>query len=161
MRLRNFRVRGFRCIQDSGVVPVGDLAALIGKNESGKTALLQALVHLKKDQPIKELDLCDEMGEVFEQDANFRVVEGTFELQEKETRAIAEQIAEAPEVKGVHMYRSTKGDVQYEFSDVEFGNRVEIDSPTKSAFEKDLDALRTLLLPMMKDTDSGPALLHH
>ena len=43
MRLRKFQVRGFRCIRDSGPVPVGDLAALIGKNENGKTALLQAL----------------------------------------------------------------------------------------------------------------------
>ncbi len=48
MRLREFRVRGFKCVHDSGRVTVGDIAALVGKNESGKTALLEALTHLKQ-----------------------------------------------------------------------------------------------------------------
>ena len=87
MRLRTFRVSGFRCIRDSGAVPVGDLAALIGKNESGKTALLQALLHLNKDRPVSDLDRCDEMWEVFESEPDFKIVEGTFELTEAETKA--------------------------------------------------------------------------
>ena len=40
MRLRKFRVRAFRCIHDSGEIKVGDLAAFIGRNESGKTTIL-------------------------------------------------------------------------------------------------------------------------
>jgi len=49
MRLRKFRVRAFRCIHDSGEIKVGDLASFIGRNESGKTTILEALTLLNKD----------------------------------------------------------------------------------------------------------------
>jgi hypothetical protein len=38
-----FRIQNFRNIDDSGWVPVESVTALVGRNESGKTALLQAL----------------------------------------------------------------------------------------------------------------------
>jgi predicted ATP-dependent endonuclease of OLD family len=57
-------------------VPVGDIAALVGKNESGKTALLEALAHLNKDAEIDDLDLCDELHE--ELNENSVIVEGIF-----------------------------------------------------------------------------------
>ena len=63
MRLRKFRVRAFRCIHDSSEIKVGDLAAFIGRNESGKTTILEALTLLNKDAKVSELDLCDEMSE--------------------------------------------------------------------------------------------------
>lgn len=48
MRLTKFRVRGFRNILDSGDVAVDDeVTCLVGKNESGKTALLHALWRAK------------------------------------------------------------------------------------------------------------------
>ena len=44
MQIDNIRVQNFRCIRDSGEVPLTpDLTILIGENESGKTALLDAL----------------------------------------------------------------------------------------------------------------------
>ena len=44
MKLREFTVREFKSIWDSGTVRVDDLiTCLVGKNESGKTALLTAL----------------------------------------------------------------------------------------------------------------------
>ena len=44
MKLREFTVREFKSVWDSGPVKVDDLAtSLVGKNESGKTALLTAL----------------------------------------------------------------------------------------------------------------------
>ncbi len=63
MRLRKFRVRAFRCIHDSGEIKVGDLAAFVGRNESGKTTILEALTLLNKDSKASELDLCDEMAD--------------------------------------------------------------------------------------------------
>ena len=63
MRLRKFRVRAYRCIHDSGEITVGDLAAFVGRNESGKTTILQALTLLNRDEEVSELDLCDEMNE--------------------------------------------------------------------------------------------------
>ena len=56
MRLRKFRVRAYRCIHDSGEIRVGDLAAFVGRNESGKTTILQALTLLNKEQQVSELD---------------------------------------------------------------------------------------------------------
>src|ERR1700734_1127355 len=46
MRLTNFRITNFRSIEDSGDVPLERVACLVGKNESGKTNCLQALVRV-------------------------------------------------------------------------------------------------------------------
>jgi hypothetical protein len=54
MRLVTARVQNYRCISDSGDVPIDDLVtAFVGKNESGKTALLRALHLLNPLTPIK------------------------------------------------------------------------------------------------------------
>ena len=78
MRLRKFRVRAYRCIHDSGEIRVGDLAAFVGRNESGKTTILQALTLLNKEQQVSELDLCDELVE--ELKSEVKLAEGDFEL---------------------------------------------------------------------------------
>lgn len=46
MKLQNFRITNFRSIEDSGDVPVERVACFVGKNESGKTNCLQALVRV-------------------------------------------------------------------------------------------------------------------
>ena len=82
MRLRRFRVRAFRCVHDSGEITVGDLAAFVGRNESGKTTILQALILLNRDEIVSDLDLCDEMVE--ELKSEIKLVEGEFDLNENE-----------------------------------------------------------------------------
>ena len=47
MKLTTIHIREFKSIQDSTEVKIGDVTCLVGKNESGKTALLQALYRLK------------------------------------------------------------------------------------------------------------------
>jgi len=47
MKLESFRVRNYRCVQDSGWIDVDDITVLVGKNESGKTSLLKALHKFK------------------------------------------------------------------------------------------------------------------
>ena len=59
MKLREFIVREFRSIWDSGKIELDDrTTCLVGKNESGKTALLQALYRtnpiIKKDAVFDE-----------------------------------------------------------------------------------------------------------
>ena len=78
MRLRKFRVRAFRCIHDSGEIKVGDLAAFVGRNESGKTTILQGLTLLNKDANVSTLDLCDEMSEELKNEIN--IADGDFDL---------------------------------------------------------------------------------
>lgn len=60
MRLKSFQVRLFRNVIDSGPITVEDVTCLVGKNEAGKSALLQALHHLNPAKPQVNLDLLDE-----------------------------------------------------------------------------------------------------
>lgn len=46
MRLERVQITNFRCINDSQEFTLADVTCLVGKNESGKTALLQALERL-------------------------------------------------------------------------------------------------------------------
>ena len=43
MRLKSFRVTNYKCINDSGEVSIGDYTVLVGKNESGKTSIMEAI----------------------------------------------------------------------------------------------------------------------
>ena len=118
MRLRKFRVRAYRCIHDSGEITVGDLAAFVGRNESGKTTILQALTLLNKDEQISELDLCDEMSEELKEE--MRLAEGEFELKQDERNLLKEKFPMLPDIKKIKLYRTNqKSQVQYEFEDIE------------------------------------------
>ena len=118
MRLRKFRVRAYRCIHDSGEISVGDLAAFVGRNESGKTTILEALTLLNKDEKISDLDLCDEMAEDLK--SEIEIVEGEFELNTKETMIIKEKFPNIPEIKKLRIFRTNKNpDVQYDFGNVD------------------------------------------
>jgi len=117
MRLRKFRVSAFRCIHDSGEIKVGDLAAFVGRNESGKTTILQALTLLNKEEGLSELDLCDEMTEELKSEIN--VVEGEFELSNHETHLIKEKFQAIPEIKKVRIFRTNKNlKIQYDFGNI-------------------------------------------
>ena len=116
MRLRKFRVQAFRCIHDSGDIVVGDLAAFVGRNESGKTTILQALSMLDKDETVSELDLCDEMTERLKSEV--RIVEGDFELNHNETEIIKERFPDL-QLKKLKIFRTNKNpEIQYDFDDI-------------------------------------------
>ena len=46
MKLARVHVTEFQSVRDSGTFEIGDITCLVGKNESGKTAILQALYRL-------------------------------------------------------------------------------------------------------------------
>ena len=118
MRLRKFRVRAYRCIHDSGEISVGDLAAFVGRNESGKTTILQALTLLNKDEKVSELDLCDEMSEDLK--SEIRLAEGEFELNPNEISLIKEKFPSIPEIKKLRIFRTNKqSKTQYDFGNLE------------------------------------------
>jgi AAA ATPase-like protein len=101
MKLRTVRVREFKSIWDSNAFEVDKVACLVGKNESGKTAVLQALYRLN---PIVDdegnFDVTDDYPrsevEDYQQDVESGrrkdaiVVEATFELEAAELDAIRE-----------------------------------------------------------------------
>ncbi|MCV0431768.1 AAA family ATPase [Nitrosopumilus sp.] len=118
MRLRKFRVRAYRCIHDSGEITVGDLAAFVGRNESGKTTILQALTLLNREEQVSELDLCDEMNEELKEE--MRLAEGEFDLSQHEMSLIKEKFPGLPEIKKIRLFRTNENpNVQYEFDDIE------------------------------------------
>ena len=51
MRLKAIRVTNYKCILDSDEFSVGPVTCLVGKNESGKTAMLDALYKLNPLEP--------------------------------------------------------------------------------------------------------------
>ena len=117
MRLRKFRVRAYRCIHDSGEITVGDLAAFVGRNESGKTTILQALTLLNKDELVSELDLCDEMTEELKEE--MKLAEGEFELSQNEVSLIKEKFPNLPEINRIKLFRTNKkSQVQYSFENI-------------------------------------------
>ena len=116
MRLRKFRVRAYRCIHDSGDITVGDMAAFIGRNESGKTTILQALTLLNRNESISDLDLCDEMSDELKEEMS--IVSGDFDLTPNETDLIKERFPHLPELKKVRIYRTNKGNA----TEYDFGN---------------------------------------
>jgi predicted ATPase len=60
--LKDVRIQDYRSVEDSGVVPIDiDVTCLVGKNESGKTAFLQALHLLNPLNPIKGKKKYDEV----------------------------------------------------------------------------------------------------
>jgi len=57
MRLTQARITNFKSVEDSNWFSIGDVSCLVGKNEAGKTAILQALHKLKPDSGDATFDI--------------------------------------------------------------------------------------------------------
>ncbi|MGI0017236.1 MAG: AAA family ATPase [Nitrosotalea sp.] len=144
MRLRKFRVQGYRCIHDSGEIKVGDLAAFVGRNESGKTTILEALTLLNKDTKLSDLDLCDEMTE--ELKSEIRLAEGDFVLNEKETALIREKFPNLQDIRTMKIYRTNKHPrVQYDFGEVKISGEA---SKRLNSWENFVDRIKSFVAAM-------------
>jgi energy-coupling factor transporter ATP-binding protein EcfA2 len=97
MILESARVENFKCIDDSTEFSVRPLTALVGKNESGKTALLKALYRVNPILPVDgnfvETEYPRRRWAAYRQhraEAAARVVTATWRLEEPDAAAIAE-----------------------------------------------------------------------
>ena len=98
MILRSIRVRRYKNLLDSGEVEVQpDVTCLVGKNESGKSALLQALYRLNPvptGHPETFVGLRDYPRREYARDrgtiAERCPIEATFELEDEDVRAVEE-----------------------------------------------------------------------
>jgi predicted ATP-dependent endonuclease of OLD family len=101
MKLKEFVVREFRSVWDSGPIAVDEVTCLVGKNESGKTALLKALYRLNPivaddadfdltaDYPRKEVsDYRHDLESQRRDPAN--AIDALFELDDNDVKAVAE-----------------------------------------------------------------------
>lgn len=118
MRLKSFHVRVFRNVIDSGDIEVDDVTCLVGKNEAGKSAILEALHTLNPAKPPAILDLLDEYPRWLKKEheisgiiGDATPIEADFELSASEVAEIAERFGEAvlssPIVKASRKYGQT------------------------------------------------------
>jgi len=99
MRIKSVRINNFKSIRDSNQFDVADVTCLVGKNESGKTALLQALYRLNpvvpehglyditEDYPRADVEEYRQRVEA-DSDSHEIVVRADFELDEQEITLI-------------------------------------------------------------------------
>lgn len=108
MRLKEFRVKNYKTIEDSGVIEVDpSVSCLLGKNESGKSAVMQALWKFNNAAGAKFDKLLDLPAEHYTRLRNTdpEVVEATFSLGQPEKEAFRAKfpaLASAPDNVTVH-----------------------------------------------------------
>ncbi len=108
MKLEKFRVTNFRSVKDSGWVSVGDLTAFVGRNEAGKTNLLQALRMLDREMVAQPLALTrDFPADLASTDhaENDPVVRAVWALEDHEREALAEVYAPGRDLAQVEVSR--------------------------------------------------------
>lgn len=110
MRLETFRVQNYRSIIDSGWVEIDDIAVIVGKNESGKTSLLRALLKFKpfKADPYS-LDREWPRGKRKDRSPNFEVVTTRFALSDVEKAKLAAVDPGYSGLDGVEIGRTYEG----------------------------------------------------
>ena len=93
MKLTKVRIKNYKCIHDSTEFDIDDITCLVGKNESGKTAVLEALHKFnsfdhsgnfdhQQDYPLEDLEK-NENG----------VIEATFSLEQEDIEEIERFLA--------------------------------------------------------------------
>src|SRR5487761_1389411 len=86
MRLESVRITEFKSIRDTTTFKIGDITCLVGKNESGKTAVLQALYRLNPIVPEQdEFDVTDDYPRVDVEDYRQSIEDGSAEPANVET----------------------------------------------------------------------------
>lgn len=133
MRLKSARVRNYRSIRDTGEFTVEPgKTILVGPNEAGKTAILQALQRLKKPDGVKGFDPLRDYPRALYNDItrgavspeNVIVATGVYELDDDDRSAIPSEYHNSDYVlerylsnRGVHYLRN--GPAVPSYSDVE------------------------------------------
>lgn len=102
MRLKSVRVSEFKSVVDSGEFETGDITCLVGKNEAGKTTILEALYRLNPviqshenfnvthDYPRTDVEDYEHLVQTGKQEPA-RVVTAVYGLSEDEVAEVEEQ----------------------------------------------------------------------
>jgi predicted ATP-dependent endonuclease of OLD family len=113
MRLSKVHITNFRSVEDSGEFDVAQVLPLVGKNEAGKTAILQALwglnphpltdfvYNIERDYPRRFLTEYKERH----RDENATVVSTKWNMTDEEKKVIQDEIGDALQDGPVVVYR--------------------------------------------------------
>lgn len=116
MQLKAFRVLFYRTILDSGWVDVDDITVVVGKNESGKTALLKALHKFNPFKPEPyNIDREWPRGHREKRSLDQVVVETEFEFTDAEKTQVREWCPAGIAPRGVRISKTYKGDFKFAF----------------------------------------------
>ncbi len=106
MRLTSVHIREYKSIRDSNRLAIGDITCLVGKNEAGKTALLEAIYRLNPiDEKDAKFDLIDDYPRATVEEYRLEVekhkrqhatvIEAVFQLESSDLAKIADEIGES------------------------------------------------------------------
>lgn len=116
MQLRSFRVLYYRPILDSGWVDVDDITVVVGKNESGKTALLKALHKFNPFKPEPyNIDREWPRGHRKERSQDQVVVETRFDFTDTEKAQVREWCPGSISPTGVQISKTYKAAFKFAF----------------------------------------------
>ncbi len=122
MRLVSFRVRLFRNVVDSGEIDVLDNTCLIGKNEAGKSAIIEALHRLNPAKPVS-LDLLEEYPrwlkkahEISGEIQNAVPITATYQLSRGEVDDLKEQFGDVLDSDKITVFRKYEGQLEIKIS---------------------------------------------
>lgn len=124
MRLQRFRVTNYRSVENSEWVEADDLLCLVGKNEAGKTAVLQALAGLNPHPAtLREFDKETDYPRRFLQDYSNRhpdaeaiVIDTVWSIPDDVRAAVVDQLGPNALGQTVRIYRRYADDApQWEF----------------------------------------------
>ena len=139
MRLKAVKVKMYRPIIDSGWIDIDDITVIVGKNESGKSALLKALHKFKSFTPEPyTLDREWPRGHRRKRSPDAVVVQTRFDFEGEELDEIAELIPSGEKPTGVEISKTYEGEYKYKFlpSDLDY-----IEQTTKGSLLSQLDEL--------------------
>ena len=139
MRLKAVKVKMYRPIIDSGWIDIDDITVIVGKNESGKSALLKALHKFKSFTPEPyTLDREWPRGHRRKRSHDAVVVQTRFDFEGEELDEIAELIPSGEKPTGVEISKTYEGEYKYKFlpSDLDY-----IEQTTKGSLLSQLDEL--------------------
>ena len=139
MRLKAFKVKMYRPIIDSGWVDIDDITVIVGKNESGKSALLKALHKFKSFTPEPyTLDREWPRGHRRDRSPDAVVVQTRFDFEDGERDEIAALIPSGEKPTSVEISKTYEGKYKYKFlpSDLDY-----VEPITKGSILAQLDEL--------------------
>lgn len=119
MRLERFRIANFRSVEDSGWIELARTTAFVGRNESGKTNLLQSLASLNDSVPLRELSrMRDFPADRLHSDYSdaLEVVHTTWLLDQTEQEALRQLLPDNPEISRVEVGRGYRGEHRVRFT---------------------------------------------
>ena len=177
MRLKAFKVQMYRPILDSGWIDVDDITVIIGKNESGKTALLKALHKFKPFSPEPyTLDREWPRGHRKERSPDAVVVQTRFDFEDSESDQISELLPDGQKPTGVEIFKTYADKYAYKFlpndldlqgteqatkaSIVSLLDELSVDSFAFPELEEVIDQIRTSVTTIVESSDFS-ALIHN